>query len=84
MNKDNHAILEITVREGRNRQVRKMCDAIGHPVTQLTRVAFGPIHHESPSERVLMTSSIAAASATVRAIGPFVERRLTGRDGPVR
>ena len=35
--------LVITVREGRNRQVRKMCDAIGHPVTALTRVAIGPI-----------------------------------------
>src|SRR3954466_8908845 len=35
--------LRITVREGRNRQVRKMCDAIGHPVTQLRRVAIGPI-----------------------------------------
>ena len=28
--------LRVTVREGRNRQVRKMCDAIGHPVTNLT------------------------------------------------
>src|SRR3954466_14793671 len=36
--------LRVTVREGRNRQVRKMCDAIGHPVTKLTRVAIGPIH----------------------------------------
>ena len=35
--------LTITVREGRNRQVRKMCEAIGHPVTRLTRVAIGPI-----------------------------------------
>ncbi len=35
--------LRITVREGRNRQVRKMCDAIGHPVTQLRRVAIGPV-----------------------------------------
>jgi pseudouridine synthase len=35
--------LRITVREGRNRQVRKMCDAIGHPVTELRRVAVGPI-----------------------------------------
>jgi pseudouridine synthase len=35
--------LRITVREGRNRQVRKMCDAIGHPVRQLRRVAIGPI-----------------------------------------
>lgn len=40
---DAHSLLEITVREGRNREVRKMCDAIGHPVRQLTRVAIGPI-----------------------------------------
>jgi pseudouridine synthase len=37
------AVLLITVREGRNRQVRKMCDAIGHPVDALRRVAIGPI-----------------------------------------
>ena len=35
--------LRVTVREGRNRQVRKMCEAIGHPVTELRRVAIGPI-----------------------------------------
>jgi 23S rRNA pseudouridine2605 synthase len=37
------ATLEITVREGRNRQVRNMCEAIGHPVTLLRRVAIGPL-----------------------------------------
>lgn len=35
--------LTITIREGRNRQVRKMCEAIGHPVTTLRRIAIGPI-----------------------------------------
>ncbi len=35
--------LVITVREGRNREVRKLCEAIGHPVKQLTRVAIGPL-----------------------------------------
>jgi 23S rRNA pseudouridine2605 synthase len=37
------ATLRVTIREGRNRQVRKMCEAIGHPVTELKRVAIGPI-----------------------------------------
>jgi 23S rRNA pseudouridine2605 synthase len=36
-------VLVITIGEGRNRQVRKMCDAIGHPVDQLKRIAIGPI-----------------------------------------
>jgi pseudouridine synthase len=35
--------LQIVLKEGRNRQVRKMCDAIGHPVERLRRVAIGPI-----------------------------------------
>lgn len=35
--------IELTIREGRNRQVRRMCEAVGHPVLELTRVAFGPL-----------------------------------------
>ncbi len=35
--------LEITVREGRNRQVRRMCSAVGHPVMKLKRIRYGPI-----------------------------------------
>ncbi len=34
-------ILEITLYEGRNRQVRRMLEAVGHPVRALTRIAFG-------------------------------------------
>jgi 23S rRNA pseudouridine2605 synthase len=37
------AQLSFVLREGRNRQVRKMCDAVGHPVVDLERVRFGPI-----------------------------------------
>jgi pseudouridine synthase len=40
---EDRATLRITVREGRNRQVRKMFDTIGHPVDQLKRIAIGPI-----------------------------------------
>jgi 23S rRNA pseudouridine2605 synthase len=35
--------IELTIREGRNRQVRRMCAAVGHPVAELQRVAFGPV-----------------------------------------
>jgi pseudouridine synthase len=37
------ALLSLVIREGRNRQVRKMCDAIGHPVVRLRRVRIGSI-----------------------------------------
>ena len=36
-------ILEITLREGRNRQVRRMLAMVGHPVKKLERVAMGPL-----------------------------------------
>jgi 23S rRNA pseudouridine2605 synthase len=35
--------IELTLHEGRKRQVRRMCEAVGHPVKELTRVAFGPL-----------------------------------------
>jgi pseudouridine synthase len=37
------AILELTLREGRNRQVRRMCDAIAHPVERLRRTRIGTL-----------------------------------------
>jgi 23S rRNA pseudouridine2605 synthase len=36
-------VIEIAVREGRKRQVRRMCEAVGHRVIELERVAFGPL-----------------------------------------
>jgi 23S rRNA pseudouridine2605 synthase len=36
-------VLRIVIHEGRNRQVRRMCEAVGHPVTRLVRTRIGPI-----------------------------------------
>jgi pseudouridine synthase len=44
--------LQITIKEGRNRQVRKMFEAVGHPVDRLRRIAIGPIkdHRLEPGQ----------------------------------
>ena len=37
------AAVELGIHEGRNRQVRRMCDAVGHPVLRLVRTRIGPV-----------------------------------------
>jgi pseudouridine synthase len=44
--RDTQALVEIVLHEGRQRQVRKMFDAVGHPVIRLRRVRIGPIADE--------------------------------------
>ena len=41
--RDHKGVLIITIREGRNRQVRRMLEAVGHPVDSLRRIRFGPL-----------------------------------------
>jgi len=38
-----HSWIEVVITEGKTRQVRKMCEAVGHPVIKLRRVAIGPL-----------------------------------------
>jgi pseudouridine synthase len=64
------AWLEISLREGRNREVRRMCEAIGHRVEKLIRVRLGPLTlNDLPvgSYRVL-------TAAEVRALKRYTER----------
>lgn len=66
------AWLRLTLREGRNRQVRRMTAAVGHPTLRLVRIAVGPVTLEglSPGEwRALTPGEIAAL------------RRAGGKDG---
>ncbi len=41
---NNKSIVKISIYEGKNRQVRKMMDAVGHPVLSLKRISFGEIN----------------------------------------
>lgn len=52
-------VLRLTIHEGRNRQVRRMCDAIGHPVRRLVRTRIGPLRdpHLAPGKWRPLTRS---------------------------
>jgi len=71
-------LIELTIREGRNRQVRYMCDAIGHPVDRLRRTRIGPIADPSlaPGDfRDLTAAEVRALTTTRPAPGPPSARR---------
>jgi len=64
-------LVEITIGEGRKRQVRRMCEAVGYQVSSLRRVAFGPLTLGGLSEgesRVLTGSEVERLRAAAGAV----------------
>ena len=63
------AVISIVLREGRTRQVRKMCEAIGHPVVRLRRVRIGPIADPSLRTGAFRDLTSAELKALKEAVG---------------
>ncbi|HEY2769657.1 MAG TPA: pseudouridine synthase [Solirubrobacteraceae bacterium] len=71
--------LELTVHEGRKRQVKRMCEAVGHPVRRLERIRFGPLtlgglapgaHRKLSAEEVTQLSRTGTADRRAGASSP--------------
>jgi 23S rRNA pseudouridine2605 synthase len=63
-------VIELEIHEGRKRQVKRMCAAVGHPVRRLERVGFGPLALEGLEEGEYRRLTAAE-----------VERLIAGADG---
>jgi 23S rRNA pseudouridine2605 synthase len=62
-------VLRIVIHEGRNRQVRRMCAAIGHEVVRLVRTRIGPIHDATLAPGSSRQLSLAEVRKLMTAIG---------------
>jgi 23S rRNA pseudouridine2605 synthase len=77
-------VLRLTIHEGRNRQVRRMCEAIGHPVRRLVRVRIGPISDRllGPGEWRQLTKAEVKALVESAAPRPKPRRPSAGSSVP--
>lgn len=66
--------LSITIHEGRNRQVRRMCEAVGHEVERLVRTRIGPINDSKLRPGAWRELSLAERKALIEAMSPEARR----------
>lgn len=63
------SVLRIVIHEGRNRQVRRMCEAVGHPVRRLVRTRIGPLADRTLSPGEWRPLTVDEVRALERAAG---------------
>jgi 23S rRNA pseudouridine2605 synthase len=66
-------LLRIVIHEGRNRQIRRMCEVVGHPVLRLVRTRIGPLADPSlgpGSYRPLSFDEVRGLAAAAVPVGP--------------
>jgi 23S rRNA pseudouridine2605 synthase len=66
--------LSITIHEGRNRQVRRMCEAVGHEVERLVRTRIGPINDSKLRPGAWRELSLAERKALIEAMSAEARR----------
>ncbi len=73
-------VLRIVIHEGRNRQVRRMCEAVGHPVRRLVRTRIGPVSDPAlrPGRWRALGADEVRALARAATDGPPRPRRTRG------
>jgi 23S rRNA pseudouridine2605 synthase len=64
------SVLRLVIHEGRNRQVRRMCEAIGHPVQRLVRTRIGPLSDRRLAPGAWRPLTSDEVRALERAAGP--------------
>lgn len=70
-------VIRLTIHEGRNRQVRRMCAAVGHPVIRLVRTRIGPLADrqlQPGSWRTLTSTEILDLQKSVKSSAPRPKR----------
>jgi len=89
---ENNSWLELTLHEGKNHEVRRLMEAVGHPVSKLKRVAIGPVtirglnpgqfRHLTPQEIRALTHGVRPAARPAAQREPRAPRRGFGPASP--